>query len=69
MVYQQYKTGRMVVTDYDPSQVEAAKAHFENKLGTAPLGVEFRTADALKLPFENESFDAVFAINMLHHVG
>jgi O-methyltransferase StaMB len=69
LIYQQYKTGRMVVTDYDLSQVEVAKAHFGTKLGTVPSGVEFRTADALNLPFEDESFDAVFAINMLHHVG
>jgi ubiquinone/menaquinone biosynthesis C-methylase UbiE len=69
LVHQQYKPNRTVVTDYDSSQVEAARAHFARKLGTTPLDVEFRTADALKLPFENESFDAVFAINMLHHVG
>jgi ubiquinone/menaquinone biosynthesis C-methylase UbiE len=69
LAYQQYKPSRLVVTDYDSSQVDVAKANFANKLGTVPGEVEFRTADALKLPFEGESFDVVFTINVLHHVG
>jgi ubiquinone/menaquinone biosynthesis C-methylase UbiE len=69
LAYQNYKPKGLAVTDYDPFQVEAAKAHFANKLGTLPADVEFRTADAAELPFNDESFDVVFAINMLHHVG
>ena len=67
LVYQQYRPRRIVVTDYDPSQVEEAKELFESKLGTVPTNVEFRSADALDLPFQNEMFDAIFAMMILHH--
>src|SRR5712691_10001879 len=66
MVYEHYHPGRVVVTDYDPSQVEAAKVMFESRLGAIPPNIEFQTADALDLPFENETFDAVFGMVVLH---
>jgi ubiquinone/menaquinone biosynthesis C-methylase UbiE len=69
LAYQQYKPRKLVVTDYDPSQVGVAKAQFASKLGTLPPDVEFTSADAVKLPFEDEIFDLVFTINVLHHVG
>lgn len=46
--------------DYDPRAVELAKARFP--------GVEFTTADALRLPFEDESFDAVVTFETIEHV-
>ncbi len=67
LVYQQYRPKLIVVTDYDPAQVEEAKELFESKLGTVAMNVEFRTADALDLPFQNEMFDAIFAMVVLHH--
>ncbi len=66
--FEHYHPGRFVVTDYDPSQLEAAKSLFASKLGAVPRNIEFRTADALNLPFENETFDAVFGMVVLHHV-
>ena len=66
-VYEHYRPRRLVVTDYDPSQVEEARRSFTIKLGTIPASIEFRSADALTLPFEEETFDAVFALEVLHH--
>jgi ubiquinone/menaquinone biosynthesis C-methylase UbiE len=68
LVYNRFRPRRMVVTDYDPSQVEEAESLFTIKLGTIPANIEFRAADALALPFGNESFDAVFAMMVLHHL-
>ena len=65
LVYERYHSGKMLVTDFDPSQVDEARKLFEDRLGAVPSGVEFRSADALELPFENEAFDAVFAMSGL----
>src|SRR5712691_6029549 len=67
-VFERYHPRRIVVSDYDPSQVEAAKSLFANKLGAVPPYIEFRTADALNLQFEDETFDAVLGMVVLHHV-
>ena len=66
-VYEHSRPRRLVVTDYDPSQVEKAKRLFGIKLGTIPPNIEFRATDARALPFENETFDAIFALMVLHH--
>jgi ubiquinone/menaquinone biosynthesis C-methylase UbiE len=55
---------RYVATDYDPAQIERAG----HRLGGAARGIEWRTADALELPFPDGSFDLVFAFAVLHHV-
>jgi len=66
-VYEHFRRRRLAVTDYDPSQVEEAKKLFAIKLGLIPGNIEFRGADALALPFGNEAFDSVFALEVLHH--
>jgi ubiquinone/menaquinone biosynthesis C-methylase UbiE len=68
LLYQEFAPKRLVVTDYDTSQAALAKSYLRSKLGTIPEGVEIRTADALDLPFGDESFDVVFASHVLHHV-
>lgn len=67
-LYQSYAPTRLVVTDYDPSQVSLAESYFREKLGSLPESVEIREVDAMSLPFGDESFDAVFANRVLHHV-
>ena len=67
-LYQSFAPRRLVVTDYDPSQVALAESYFKSKLGSIPENVETRTADALSLPFADGSFDVVFARFVLHHV-
>ena len=68
LLIERFRPRRAVVTDYDPRQVEAARAFLDSRPAGRPDGVELRTADALELPFEDRAFDAVFAIGMLHHV-
>jgi ubiquinone/menaquinone biosynthesis C-methylase UbiE len=68
LVYEHYHPRSIVLTDYDPSQVEGAKDLFQTKLGEIPPNVEFRSADALNLPFEKDTFDVVFGMVVLHHV-
>jgi ubiquinone/menaquinone biosynthesis C-methylase UbiE len=68
LVYEQYHPKRVVVSDYDASQVETARVLFESKLGAIPMNIEFWRADALCLPFESETFDAVLGMMVLHHV-
>jgi ubiquinone/menaquinone biosynthesis C-methylase UbiE len=57
---------RVTATDLTPSAVSLARRHFQI------VGVqaeEVRTANALQLPFENETFDAVWANGVLHATG
>jgi len=63
-----YRPRSLSVTDFDPKQVEAARAFLRARFGELPAGMEVREADALSLPFGESSFEAVFAIGMLHHV-
>ncbi len=66
-LYEHYRPQRLVVTDYDPARVEKAIGLFEDKLKTIPANVELKVADALDLPFGDETFDAAFAMWVLHH--
>jgi ubiquinone/menaquinone biosynthesis C-methylase UbiE len=68
LLYERFRPGRLVVTDFDPNQVEAARSYLTHRFGTLPAAVELRQVDAKVLPFDAASFDCVFAIAMLHHV-
>lgn len=67
-LYEHYHPERLVVTDYDPARVKAAIGLFESRFKTIPSNVELKVADALDLPFEDGTFDGVFAMWVLHHV-
>ncbi|MFZ0698927.1 MAG: class I SAM-dependent methyltransferase [Thermoplasmata archaeon] len=68
LLQERFQPGRLVVTDFDPRQVEAARAYLTRCLETLPPVVELRQVDARRLPFDAASFDCVFAMAMLHHV-
>lgn len=62
--------GRLVATDVDPRQLEAAAEYLGRRFpGALPAGLELRPADMLRLPFPDAGFDAVFAFSTLHHAG
>lgn len=58
----EFKQSKIIATDYDSAQIEtgAKKDHQEN--------IYFQQADATRLPFQDESFDACFAILVFHHI-
>ena len=61
---------RYVATDFDERQVEAARKALSRHYPTGlPANLELRTADMLKLPFPDGSFDVVSAFLVLHHAG
>ena len=69
-IVQAFSPGRYIATDYDREQIEMAGQTLARRFPEGiPRGLELRTADALRLDFSGESFDAVFAFAMLHHVG
>ncbi len=53
---------RMVATDYSDGMVAQAKK------GERPANLTFEVADAMKLPYEDDSFDVVLIANALHLV-
>lgn len=67
-LYERFRPRRLVVTDFDPRQVEAARDFLSGRFGGLPAGVELQRLDAKELAFPDASFDGVFAIQMLHHV-
>ncbi len=57
---------RVTATDLTPNAVALARRHFELE-GVTPD--EVRTANALALPYEDGTFDAVWANGVLHATG
>lgn len=53
---------RMIATDYSDGMIAEAKK------GKNPANLTFEIADALNLPYEDNSFDAVIIANALHIV-
>lgn len=54
----------VALTDLSPGMVEEARANLEG----SGRGFSFQQADAMSLPYPDESFDAVLAMYMLYHV-
>jgi ubiquinone/menaquinone biosynthesis C-methylase UbiE len=57
---------RVTATDLTPNAVDIAKRHFEVEGVQAE---DVRTANALDLPFEDNTFDAVWSNGVLHATG
>jgi ubiquinone/menaquinone biosynthesis C-methylase UbiE len=63
-VYFAKKGARCVATDYSPGMVEVALKLAENN----GVKIEGMTANAMQLDFPDNSFDIVYASNLLHHL-
>ena len=68
LLQERYRPEKLVVSDFDPDQLAAARTYLLRRLGSVPPSLELRRVDALAIPFEAGVFDAVFAMGMLHHV-
>ncbi len=53
---------RMIATDYSDGMIAEAKK------GAVPANLTFEVADAMRLPYADDSFDAVLIANALHIV-
>ncbi|MCK5082172.1 MAG: class I SAM-dependent methyltransferase [Candidatus Omnitrophica bacterium] len=56
-------------TSVDISQEEQKYAKMNVEYLGFQENVDFRIADAQKLDFKDQSFDAIFAVNMVHHLS
>ncbi len=50
--------------DFSETGIERARAAYED----SPIPTEFHVADVCALPFEDESFDAVYSAHMIYHI-
>lgn len=57
-----HAASEMIATDYSEGMIREAKK------GDCPPNLRFEIADAMALPYENDSFDAVLIANALHIV-
>lgn len=56
-----FRNSKILAIDYDQKQIDKAKS-------AAHKNIEFRQMDATDLELKNNSFDAVFSFNALHHI-
>lgn len=61
-IEKRFPDARIVATDFDEEQIAVARRK------SSRTNVEYRTADAMNLPFQDGSFDACFAILVFHHL-
>ena len=61
-IHKKFPEAFITATDYDLQQVDEAKARLANS------GITVRQEDAAQLSFEDDSFDACFAILVFHHI-
>jgi ubiquinone/menaquinone biosynthesis C-methylase UbiE len=67
-ILEKYHPDKVVITDFDISQVEKGQKLAAKKFGTIPSMVEYRQEDALQLSFEDRSFDFVIGTLCFHHI-
>ncbi|MGH9587496.1 MAG: class I SAM-dependent methyltransferase [Acidobacteriaceae bacterium] len=65
LILQQFHAAHVTGIDFDSRQIERARNRLQGKYDGAFTLTE---ADAERLPFADESFDAVFDFGALHHV-
>jgi ubiquinone/menaquinone biosynthesis C-methylase UbiE len=67
-IFDRFHPERVVISDFDPSQIQAGQKLAEKRYGAIPQEFEFRQEDALHLSFKSKSFDFVLSTYAFHHV-
>ena len=65
LILKTFRPARVVAFDIDSTLIDQARRRLAPLLGET---VELHVADATRLPFGDEEFDAAFELGMLHHV-
>jgi ubiquinone/menaquinone biosynthesis C-methylase UbiE len=65
-IYANYSNRPVVFLDQSLKLLRKAKARIEEHRGTIPGNMFFLHADALKLPFRDNTFPTVLSLNLLH---
>lgn len=65
VILRQFRAARVFAIDLDPRQIQCAQQHLQGRYDGRFTLTE---ADTERLPFANETFDAVFDFGALHHV-
>jgi len=66
LIRKTFQPAHLVAFDIDATVIEQARRRLAPLLGDA---VELRVADATRLPFADEEFDAAFELGILHHIS
>ena len=64
LIQERFRPAAIHALDLDTAMVRRAS----RRLGSARNGTALWAADAVRLPFRSETFDAVFGFGVLHHV-
>lgn len=62
LILKYFSPQKIIATDLDPQLITLAKKNVQKK------EITFEKADATKLSYKNESFDAVFDYGVIHHI-
>jgi len=65
-IYVQYSERPVILVDQSLKMLRIAKSRLIKINGTVPDNMVFLHADALRLPFREESFDTIISENLLH---
>ncbi len=64
LIYRKFRPSILLAQDLDIQMIHLARKYLSHSTGDIPLSV----ADASRIPFRGDSFDAVFGFGFLHHV-
>jgi ubiquinone/menaquinone biosynthesis C-methylase UbiE len=67
-IFDRFHPERVVISDFDPRQIQEGQKLAEKRYGTIPSEFEFRQEDASHLSFKSKSFDFVLSTLTFHHV-
>ena len=62
LIMKHFSPRKIIATDLDSKMISIAQGKYSNK------NIDFQVASTTKLPFKDNTFDAVFDFGVLHHI-